>query len=76
MNQIATDPQVGLDDKKGMIEMLRRFEKQGEDNEGLNLGADEGEDEEEDELETKLRGIDLGMSALSLIVVGQYRIDD
>lgn len=64
MDQIATDPQVGLDDKKGMIEMLRRFEQQAEDGgSGPGLGhegeLEEGDDEEEDELEARLRDIDL-----------------
>lgn len=61
MDQIATDPKVGMDDKKEMIEMLRRFEKQGEEEHGLdlNLAGHEDEDGEEDELEAKLRGIDL-----------------
>lgn len=61
MDQIATDPKVGMNDKKDMIEMLRRFEKQGEENDPFELGSDANEEEEEeDELETKLRGIDLG----------------
>ena len=66
MDQIATDPKVGMEDKKDMIEMLRRFEKQGEDEGGLDLtreddGVDgDGHEEDEDELEIKLRGVDLG----------------
>lgn len=64
MDQIATDPKVGMEDKKDMIEVLRRFEKQGEEEEedGLDLTG-EGEDAE-GELEIKLRGIDLGTSTI------------
>lgn len=67
MDQIAADPQVGLDDKKGMIEMLRRFEQQAENGEGLNLENDGDSDEEdEDELTAKLKDIDLGQSTIRL----------
>jgi hypothetical protein len=65
MDQIASDPQAGMDDKKAMMEMLRRFEGQageGGPEEGLGL---EDEDDEEDELERRLRDIDLGMFSLS-----------
>ena len=61
MDQIASDPQAGMDDKKAMMEMLRRFEGQADEGgseESLGL---EDEDEEEDELEKRLRDIDLGM---------------
>jgi len=60
MNQIASDPQAGMDEKKAMIEMLRRFEGQtGESGSIEELGVKD-EDEEEDELERRLRDIDLG----------------
>jgi len=60
MDQIASDPQAGIDEKKAMIEMLRRFEGQtGESGSIEELGV-EDEDEEEDELERRLRDIDLG----------------
>jgi hypothetical protein len=61
MDQIATDPQAGLDEKKSMIEMLRRFEQQagGEDGGPDDFDQDE-EEEEEDELERRLRDVDLG----------------
>jgi hypothetical protein len=61
MDQIASDPQAGMDDKKAMMEMLRRFEGQaGEGGPEESLGLD-NEDDEEDELERRLRDIDLGM---------------
>lgn len=61
MDQIASDPQVGLDDKKDMVEMLRRFEQQAQDGEGPKLEEyDEADTEDEDELEARLRDIDLG----------------
>lgn len=61
MDQIASDPQAGMDDKKAMMEMLRRFEGQaGEGGPEESLGLAD-EDEEEDELEKRLRDIDLGM---------------
>ena len=61
MDQIASDPQAGMDDKKAMMEMLRRFEGQaGEGGPEESLGLD-NDDDEEDELERRLRDIDLGM---------------
>jgi hypothetical protein len=61
MDQIATDPQAGLDEKKSMIEMLRRFEQQTGDEDGdLNTLDQDEEEEEEDELERRLRDVDLG----------------
>lgn len=61
MDQIASDPQAGMDDKKAMMEMLRRFEGQaGEGGPEESLGL-EDEDDQEDELERRLRDIDLGM---------------
>lgn len=65
MDQIASDPQAGLDDKKAMLEMLRRFEDQaGTDGQDRSLGLDD-EEEEEDELERRLRDVDIGMFARS-----------
>lgn len=63
MDQIATNPEVGLDDKKDMIELLRRFENQSAEEEGGGLDLEH--DYDEDELETRLRGIDLGTIALN-----------
>lgn len=61
MDQIASDPQAGMDDKKAMLEMLRRFEDQaGTDGQDRGLGLDD-EEEEEDELERRLRDVDIGM---------------
>lgn len=54
MEQIATNPKAALEEKRKMMEMLRRFE----DQEGEGLDGDH--DEDEDELAEKLEGIDLG----------------
>jgi hypothetical protein len=54
-----------MDDKKAMMEMLRRFEGQageGGPEESLGLG---NEDDDEDELERRLRDIDLGMFSIA-----------
>jgi hypothetical protein len=65
MDQIASDPQAGMDDKKAMMEMLRRFEGQaGEGGPEESLGL-EDDDDEEDELERRLRDIDLGMFSMT-----------
>jgi hypothetical protein len=65
MDQIAADPQAGLDDKKAMMDMLRRFEDQAS-TDGQDIGGDEDDDgdEDEDELERRLKDIDLGMLTL------------
>jgi len=68
MDQIASDPQAGMDDKKAMMEMLRRFEGQageGGPEESLRLDNDDDDDDEEDELERRLRDIDLGMLSMT-----------
>jgi hypothetical protein len=63
MDQIASDPQAGLDDKKAMLEMLRRFEDQaGTDDQDPGLGLDDEDQDEEDDLERRLRDVDIGMS--------------
>jgi hypothetical protein len=66
MDQIASDPQAGLDDKKAMLEMLRRFEDQaGTEAQDPGLGLDNDEDDE-DELERRLRDVDIGKSLSQL----------
>lgn len=64
MDQIATDPQAGLDEKKSMIEMLRRFEQQAGGEDGDPTALDQDEEEEEDELERRLRDVNLGKSSI------------
>ncbi|WWC63867.1 uncharacterized protein I303_106472 [Kwoniella dejecticola CBS 10117] len=64
LSSIATDPKVGMDEKKNMMDMLRRFEDaqaDGEDPEEIlkQLQELEKEEEEHDELLEKLQGIDL-----------------
>jgi hypothetical protein len=59
MDSIAADPKAGMDEKKQMLEMLRRFEEAQADGEDLSAELD---DEDKDELEKALAGIDLGMS--------------
>jgi hypothetical protein len=54
-----------LDDKKAMLEMLRRFEDQaGTDNQDPGLGLEEEDEDDEDELERRLRDVDIGKSIL------------
>ena len=54
-----------MDDKKAMMEMLRRFEGQaGEGGPEESLGL-EDDDDEEDELGRRLRDIDLGMFSMT-----------
>lgn len=58
MESIAGDPKAGLDEKKQMLEMLKRFEEAQAD--GEDLTSELNEELEEDELEKALAGIDLG----------------
>ena len=58
MESIAVDPKAGLDEKKQMLEMLKRFEEAQAD--GEDLTSELNEELEEDELEKALAGIDLG----------------
>lgn len=61
MADIKADPAAGIEEKKGMMEMLRRFEKE-QDGERDLMAQLEAEDvaSEEDELAGKLAGVDLG----------------
>ncbi len=64
LDQIATDPKAGKEEKKSMMEMLRRFEEaQAEGNDALAELDDQ--DEEEDELREKLEGVELGVCLLA-----------
>ena len=57
MESISTDPKAGLEEKRKMMEMLRRFEDAQIEGEGA-WGLDD--DEEEDALVAALDGVDLG----------------
>lgn len=59
MDEIAADPKAGEDEKRKMLEMLRRFEEGQEEGEDALAGFDD-DGELEDELEKALEGIDLG----------------
>ncbi|WVR08939.1 hypothetical protein IAU60_005998 [Kwoniella sp. DSM 27419] len=61
MSSIAADPSAGLDEKKGMMDMLRRFEEaQAEGDDALEeLRRLEEEEGEEEELAEMLKGVDL-----------------
>ncbi|WWC72945.1 uncharacterized protein I206_106909 [Kwoniella pini CBS 10737] len=64
LSSIATDPKVGMDEKKNMIDLLKRFEEaqaEGENSEDFlkQLEELEKEEEDQDELLEKLQGIDL-----------------
>lgn len=68
LQSIKTDPTAGLEEKKGMMEMLRRFEEEAADggSEELlrKLREEEGEEVDEDDgLAEKLAGVDLGTSS-------------
>ena len=56
MDQIAADPKAALEEKRKMMDMLRRLEEQdlGEAN------VLEDEDEDEDDLVNKLQNVDIG----------------
>lgn len=60
MDQIASDPQAGIEDKKAMMDMLRRFEGQAGEGGSEEILGLEDDDDDEDELEKRLRNIDLG----------------
>ncbi|WRT69223.1 uncharacterized protein IL334_006207 [Kwoniella shivajii] len=62
LSSIASDPKAGLDEKKNMIEMLRRFEQAQAEGGGdtlAELEELERHEEDEDELLEKLKDIDL-----------------
>ncbi|KAK8844066.1 hypothetical protein IAR55_006860 [Kwoniella newhampshirensis] len=65
LDSIASDPKAGFDEKKGMMEMLRRFEQaQAEGGDALAELEEDDEDEEEkedpdDELAEKLGDINI-----------------
>lgn len=62
MEEIATDPQADFEEKRRMLEMLRKFEDaqlEGED--ALKqLQEEEHEKDEGDDLERALQGVDIG----------------
>ncbi|AFR96129.2 hypothetical protein C343_04246 [Cryptococcus neoformans C23] len=57
LDSISADPKAGLEEKRGMMEMLRRFEE-AEAEGGNGLEELESEDEEDD-LITRLQGVDI-----------------
>lgn len=69
LDSISADPKAGLEEKKAMMGMLRRFEdEQAEGGDGLGLGlADLEESDEEDELRGQLEGVDLGEFRIPLV---------
>jgi hypothetical protein len=52
LQSIKADPAAGVEEKKGMMDMLRRFEEE--------QGDLDAELDEEDDLAEKLAGVDLG----------------
>lgn len=64
MESISADRDAGIEEKKQMLEMLKRFEETAAEGEDLTGLGGELEEEEEDELERALAGIDLGESGL------------
>lgn len=61
MDQIAADPKAEFEEKRKMMDMLRRFEEAAADGEDTiaALESEEG-NEDEDELAAALEGVDLG----------------
>nr|XP_031861499.1 uncharacterized protein CI109_003103 [Kwoniella shandongensis]KAA5528571.1 hypothetical protein CI109_003103 [Kwoniella shandongensis] len=60
LDSIASDPKAGLDEKKGMMEMLRRFEEaQAEGGDALAQLEEDDDEDDDEELAEKLRDIDL-----------------
>ena len=74
LDQIAVDPKAGLDEKKKMMDMLRRFEDAQAGEDGALVELDEAGEESEDELEKALADIDLGTCLSSHFPGGQWRI--
>ena len=70
LDQIASDPKAGIDEKKKMMEMLRRFEHAQAEGDEAFADLDGSEEEEEIELLEKLDGVDLGRcrSVLRMVV--------
>ena len=66
MQSIKADPKAGMEEKKGMMEMLRRFEEEAAEGGGEDLlkqlEGEEGDEEGADDLADKLSGVDLGKS--------------
>jgi hypothetical protein len=59
LDEIAADPKADFEEKKRMMEMLKRFEDAQAEGEEFIAELDE-EDEEEDELQKALDGLDIG----------------
>ncbi|ORY28764.1 hypothetical protein BCR39DRAFT_533731, partial [Naematelia encephala] len=59
MEAISTDEQAGLEEKKAMLEMLRRFEEGAAGDEEALRELEEDEEEEDEQLRTLLAEIDL-----------------
>lgn len=69
ISEIAANPEAGTDEKRKMLEMLRRFEEAQADGESgqielLGNGSDDGDDDEWDELAERLADVDLGKPVL------------
>jgi hypothetical protein len=65
---IENDPRANLEERKAMIEMLKRFEEGQMDGEDRIEALDNDEDEDEDdELEKALAGVDLGQQTLTSV---------
>lgn len=74
VESISSDPKSKMEEKKKMMEMLKKFEEgEGElDHDLLEKleqdGGDDGDEEEEDELALKLKDVNIGKSACHLDV--------
>lgn len=75
LDQIAVDPKAGLDEKKKMMDMLRRFEDAQAGEDGALVELDEAGEESEDELEKALADIDLGTCLSDDVPGNKWRVD-
>jgi hypothetical protein len=65
MESIASDPKADQEEKRRMMEMLRRFEDAAAEGDDAlaELEEEEGDEDEDDELAAALEGLDLGKSS-------------
>lgn len=59
MEQIAANPETQAQEKRAMLDMLRRFEESAVEGEDA-LAALDAEEDDDDALATALDGVDLG----------------
>jgi hypothetical protein len=75
---IESDPKASLEERKAMVEMLKRFEEGQVDGQSRIEGLDDDEDEDaEDELLRALEGVDIGeQPCTQLVRLRRHNADD